>query len=209
MSQYCEAYDIRNELAIGSGADVTSGQWDRALDAMAEECSRLIDAYCNVEDNAFLASGSATRYVDGDGSTQLWLPWPAVSISAVAVEETDGTYTTWTQATDYYRWPYQDDSGLTLNPILRLDVNRKSDGDKSRWTAGQRRVRIAGVWGVSSTVPDLVRRACIIQCANWYKMAMQGWSDTGGSPEFGQLEYPHKLDKSVVELVKRYKRHVI
>ena len=210
MSAYCEAYDVRQELAVGSGADTTSGQWDRVIENMAEECSRLLDAYCGLEENAFLASGSETRYVDGNGEAELWLPWPATSITSVGVDEDlDATYTTWTLNTDYYLWPYQDAGAPTLNPILRLDVNRKTNGSKSRWQCGQRTLEIAGVWGYSTTVPDLVHRAAVIQVANWYKLAMQGWSDTGGAPEFGTLEYPHKLDKSVAMLVDRYKRYAI
>ncbi len=207
MTAYTHAYNVRQELAIGSGADAIDDQWDRALEAMAEECSRLIDWYCIVEENAFAATASATRYVDGNGRTELWLPWPAVSVSAVSVEESDGTYTAWTQGTDYYRWPYQDDSGLTINPILRLDVNAKSDGSKASWTAGQKRVKVTAVFGITATPPELVERACKQQVAQWYKLASHGWSDTGGSPDFGELQYPRKLDASVMKLLGPYRRY--
>ena len=145
LDAYCTALDVRKELAAGSGASDISEKWEDVLWDMAVEASRLIDTYKGLEENAYLASGSATRYVNGNDRVRLWLPWPAVSISEVAVEESDGTYTTWTQSTDYYRWPYQDDSGLTNNPILRLDVNDKSDGNKSVWIRGPRRVKITGV----------------------------------------------------------------
>jgi hypothetical protein len=206
---YCTAFDVRQELATGSGASDVSEKWDYALWQMAIECSRLVDHYCNLEEHAFLAAGSAIRYMDGNGEAELWLNWPATSISAVAVEENDGTYTVWTQGTDYYRWPYQDDTALTVNPITRLDVNLKSDGGKSTWTRGQRRIKLTGVWGYSTTVPDLVARACKMQVAEWYKLAMQGWSDTGGAPEFGELQYPRKLDAAAMKLIEPYRQYPI
>jgi hypothetical protein len=207
---YCSSFDVRQELASGSGASDVSAKWGYVIWQMCVECSRLIDHYCGLEDNAFLASGSATRYVDGNGLEHLWLPWPATSISAVAVDESlAGSYTSWTEDTEYFLWPYQDDTGLTTNPITRLDINRRTDGTKSAWYAGQKTVQVTGVWGYSTTVPDLVARACKMQVAQWYKLAMQGWSDSGGMPEFGQMQYPRKLDKQTMDLIDRYRRYLI
>jgi hypothetical protein len=195
---YCTGFDVRQELATGSGASDISAKWDYTLWQMAVECSRLIDHYCLLEEGAFLASGSETRYVDGNGRAELWLPWPATSITSVGVDEDlDATYTTWTLNTDYYPWPYQD-SGMP-----------STSGSKSVWQAGQRTLEIAGVFGYSTSVPDLVARATKIQVAEWYKLAMQGWSDTGGSPDFGELSYPRKLDKVAMTLIEPFKRYPI
>jgi hypothetical protein len=90
-----------------------------------------------------------------------------------------------------------------------LDVNRKTNGSKSVWQRGQKTVEIAGVWGYSTTVPDLVARACKTQVAEWYKLAMAGWSDTGGSPEFGELQYPRKLDKAVMTLIEPFRMYPV
>ena len=195
VDAYCTALDVRKELAIGSGESEISQAYEDIIWDMCVEASRLIDEYKQVEQNAYMASDSATRYVDGNGRTRLTLPWPAVSISAVAVEETDGTYTSW-DTTDYYTWPYHGD-----DPILRIDVNPKSDGSKSVWIEGPKRVKVVGVFGISSTAPDLVARACKMQVAQWYKLAAQGWAGTGGMLEMGELEYPKKLDTTVKKLV--------
>ena len=207
---YCDTSDIRQELAVGSGAGQVSATWERVLNQMAEECSRLIDHYCGLEEDAFLATGSETRYVDGNGCAELWLPWPATSITAVAVDEDAAqSYTSWTQGTDYFRHPYQDSGMPSSNPIMRLDVNLLPTGSKSHWPRRQRSVQIAGVWGYSTTPPDLVRRACAIQVTQWYKLAMQGWSDTGGAPEFGELQYPRKLDKACMTLIEPFRWYPI
>ena len=195
IDAYCSALDVRKELAIGSGESEISQVYDDAIWDMCVEASRLIDRYKRLEDSAYLATSSETRYIDGSGSVRQRLPWPAVSISEVAVEESDGTYTTWTTS-DYYTWPY-----AGSEPILRLDVNTKSDSNKSVWTFGPKRVKITAVWGVAATPPDLIARACKIQVAQWYKLASQGWSEAGGVAEFGELNYPKKLDSAVVKLV--------
>jgi hypothetical protein len=199
-------------MASGSGASEISPKWDYVIWEDALACSRLIDSFCKLEENAFLASGSETRYVDVEtsGVTELWLPWPATSITSVGVDEDlDATYTTWTLNTDYYLWPYQDSGMPSSNPILRLDVNRKTTGSKSTWQRGQRAIEIVGVWGYSTAVPDLVRRACMTQVAQWYKLAMQGWSDTGGTPDFGELRYHKKLDQETMDWLEDYRWYPI
>jgi len=200
MDAYCTASDVRQELAIGSGISNVGAKWDYSLWKMAIEASRLIDAQRGLENNAYLATGAASaRVLDGNGQVSLRLPWPAVSVSTVEVEETDGTYTEWA-ATDYFTWPR---NTLTNQPIWRLDVNRKSSGTKQVWTRGQDRVRVTAVWGVSATVPALIERACKMQTAIWYKMAMSGWSDTGGAVDFGELRYPRKIDPAVAHLARQ------
>ncbi len=180
---YCSAFEVRRELAGGSGEVAIGEEHDAALWDIVVEVSRLIDEYKQVPEGAYLATASETRYLDGDGSRFLWLEWPAVSVSLVEVEETDGTWTEW-GADDWWSWPY---SGP--GPIDRLDVSDRSSGSKSVWDEGRKRVRVTGVWGVSATVPALVARACKTQAARWWKRAMQGWSDDGGGVGFGTLEY--------------------
>lgn len=195
LDAYATALDVRKELASGSGASAISQAYDDVLWDMLVEASRLIDAYKNVEAGGYMAAGSEARYFDGNGKGWLWLDGsPAVSISAVAVEEVDGTYTTWA-ATDYLTWPYNE------TPIRRLDVNAKTGGTKSSWTPGAKRVKITGVWGWSTTPPELIARAAKIQAARWYKQAMQGWSDVGGPPTMGILRYTRQLDEDVKTLL--------
>lgn len=192
---YASSHDVRRELSASSGRAAISPAHGHTIWNMAEDASRMVDRLRHLEDGAYAATASATRYFDGNGLPQLWLPQPLVSVTTVSVEETDGTYTDWTANTDYFTWPYNE------APILRLDVNQKSTTTKSTWIAGQRRVKIVGVFGVSATPPDDIARAVVIQCARWYKRAAQGWSDTGGMNEAGQLQYVKKLDPDVQTLV--------
>jgi len=197
VDAYADAYEVRQELATGSGKAVISEKWDNTLWNMCVDASRLVDEYKGVEYGAYLASGSEARLVDGNGRCKLWLPWSAVSVSLVEVEETDGTYTTWTQDTDYFLYPYN--SG----PYWRLDVNPKSTSTKSVWTYGPRRVRVTGVWGISTSTPSIVVRAVKMQVGIWYNMVKTGWSNESASDTFGRKRYPTKLDPAVMDLVMR------
>lgn len=187
VDAYCTAFDVRQELAVGSGNAAVNDDWDDVLWDLCVSCSRLIDAYKDVEEGAYLASGSEVRYFDGPGDGYLWLDTPAVSVSLVEVEETDGTWTSWAAA-DWWSWPYN------ASPIKRLDVSDRVGGAKSVWDRGPKRVRVTGVWGISTTVPSLVEQAARIQVARWYKRAMQGWADSGGSVEFGALAYGSTME---------------
>ena len=105
---------------------------------------------------------------------------------------------------DFYLWPYQNIAdGSGDYPVIRLDVVQKSGTTKSVWTAGRHRVKVTGIWGVSSTVPKEISRACKIQAARWWKRAQSGWQDVEGSTEFGQLIYVRSMDAEVRGILQR------
>jgi hypothetical protein len=147
---YCAALDVRQELAAGASDDAAIGTYDdEILWDMCEEASRLIDNYKRVEPGAYLASSStSSRYFAGSGDAWQDID-PATSVTVVEVEESDGTYTAWTIDTDCYRWPYNYDA--IDEPIVALQVVRKSGSSKSVFNVGPRRVRgTAGVAGCGS-----------------------------------------------------------
>jgi len=193
---YASALDVRQELAAGASNDAAIGEHDDDIIwDMCEEASRLIDDYKRVESGAYLAGTSTSaRYFTGSGQEWQFID-PFVDVDAVEVEETDGTYTSWTADTDYYTWPW--DASSRSEPIQALQTVRKSGSSKSVFTAGPKRVRVTGVPGVSAAVPAAVRRAARIQVARWYKRAQQGWQDAGASMELGQLMYAQELDPDV------------
>lgn len=200
VDAYCTALDVRRELAAGSGNQAIGQQHEDLIWDMCVEASRLIDQYKRVEPGGYMAAGSETRYYRGSG--QNWQPLDyAVSVSAVAVEETDGTYTTWTADTDYYTWPYN--ASAMGEPIRWLEVAAKSGTTKSVFTLGQKRVKVTGVFGVAATPPEPIARACKIQAARYFKRAQQGWQDAGMSAgEMGTIAYVKKLDPDVETLLK-------
>jgi len=88
----------------------------------------------------------ATRYYDGSGTRELWLPDDLISIdtSLKVDEDGDGTYElTLAVNTDY--WLYPDNK----SPKFRIDLN--PDGTQlSAWTKARRSVEIAGMFGYSN-----------------------------------------------------------
>lgn len=193
MADYTTAEEVKTDLEAG-GATATAAL-DTFLVSAITEASRLIDRYKQVEDNAYNCAGAdETRYFNGSGRVRQPVGYVA-SITSVAVEETDGTYTTWTEDTDYFNWPENHDT--IAEPIRYLEVNQKSDGTKSVWTYGQRRVKVVGDFGIATSTPPEVNRACKIQVQRWAKRAQQGWADASTNTDLGQIQFRQSLDPDV------------
>lgn len=193
---YTTVADIKVDLKTPTGATYPSDN-DTALGNMISEASRLIDRYKRLEDGSYKTGDHAsdeTRYYFGSGSRRQVID-PATSITTVSVEETDGTYTAWAANTDFFYWPY---NYSTLGePIRALEVNTKSGTTKSVFTFGPQRVKVVGKFGISSSVPADIARACKIQVQRWLKRAQQGWADSGANRELGALTYVRELDPDV------------
>lgn len=198
LDAYASAFDVRKELAAGSGQTSIGQEHEDTIWDMLIEASRLIDQHKRVEPGAYDADDSDTRYFFGSGTERQWVSY-MVSLTSVAVEETDGTYTTWTEDTDFYTWPYNASS--ISEPIRALEVIDKTGTTKSVFTKGAKRVKVVGVFGVSSSPPEPIQRACKIQAARWFKQALQGWQDASMGGEFGQLLYTKELDPNVKTLL--------
>jgi hypothetical protein len=197
---YADALDVRREMASGASDDAAIGTHDDViLYNMCEEATRMIDAEKGVDPGAYIADTSTSqRYYSGSGDDFQTIDY-ATSLDEVAVEETDGTYTAWTEDTDFYAWPYNYSS--IGEPIQALEVSRKSGSSKSVFNVGPRRVRVAASWGVSSSVPPNIRRIASIQVARWYKRAQQGWQDTAANVELGELTFTAELDPEVKRIL--------
>jgi len=200
VDAYCTALDVRHELAAGSGSQAIGQEFEDVIWKMCVEASRLIDRFKRVEPGAYLAADSETRYFMGSGMAYQRIDH-AVSVSKVEVEETDGVWTTWAAETDYYTWPYN--ASMIGESIRALEVSQKAGTTKSVFTAGRKRVKVTGVFGISTTPPEDIARACKIQASRFFKRAQQGQQDAGMSAaESGQMSYVKKLDPDVETLLK-------
>ena len=88
---------------------------------------------------------------------------------------------------------------------LRLDVDLMN-GDKAIWYRFPKSVRITAKWGYSTTPPQEIRQATIIQVTRWFKRAQQAYQDTGAILELGQLRYVRELDPDVSLIIDHYRR---
>lgn len=205
IDAYATALDVRKELAAGSGNASIGQEHEDTIWDMLVEASRLIDNYKQVEPGAYDADDSETRYYFGSGTDRQVIDY-AVSVTSVAVEETDGTYTTWTANTDYYTWPYN--ASAIGEPIRRLEVVDKTGTTKSVFTHGTKRVKVVGVFGISSSPPDPIARACKIQAARWFKRAQQSWQDASMGAETLQTLYMKELDPEIKIILKSAFPHI-
>ena len=175
---------VMADVEVGSGLTLpatVAPQIERAIIA----ASKLIDRFKAVPVGAYVGN-DGTRYFHGTGLQVQPIDY-CTDVTVVAVEEVDGTYSTWTADVDYYLWP--DNAPAIGEPYRQLHLTGKSGSTKSAWTYGRRRVKVTATWGISVEAPADIERACIIQVARWFQRAAQGWRDSGGQAEFGQVSY--------------------
>lgn len=202
-NSYCATTDIKTDMP--DSALSSSSDYDVMLPLLCEQASRLIDREVGRWPGYFYpTTDSATRYFDGSGEIEQYID-EMVSLTSVAVAEDGGTastsYTSYTENTDFYVWPYNY-SALGV-PIQRLDVDW--NGSKAGWPDSRKSIKVTGVFGYSLTPPADVKRACQIQVMRWFMRAKQGFQDASASVAMGELIYMQALDPDVARLLAPYK----
>lgn len=125
---------------IKAAIEVTTTTYDAVLLRMASHASRLIDIATGRQFYPELA----TRYVDGSGEAELWLPEPVLAISSLAMSDDEGYSYTETPVEDTDWWA-SDGAQYGRSPAQLLVMS--PNGSYAVFYAGQRSLRITGVWG--------------------------------------------------------------
>ena len=199
MTDYVSVDDIMAEMPDTSW----TGKYHETLDNLVTRASRLIDRLTGREDGAYGISTATARTFDGSGLSMQWVDEMAAAPTLVEVDETGAfAYVTWA-ASDYLLWPYN--AAAQSRPYLRLDVDLMN-GDKAIWYRFPKSVRITAKWGYSTTPPQEIRQATIIQVTRWFKRAQQAYQVTGAILELGQLRYVRELDPDVSLIIDHYRR---
>ena len=142
LNLYADVAAFRRRFA--NSATLDSGDQVEVLRVL-EAASREIDDYTR---RTFYAE-TATRYFDGNGRAELWLPLSKdgdlLSVTTLKVDEDgDGVYElTLAANTDYWLWPDN------VTPKNRIDINLNST-QLSAFPCGRRRVEIVGSWGYTA-----------------------------------------------------------
>jgi len=199
MADYCSSSDVKTQMPEDYIA--SSSDYDTQLGVLCTAASRLIDREVGYWPDFFSPSTDAeTRYFDGNGDIEIDID-PVASLTSVAVSEagnySSSDYTSWTQNTDYYTWPYNA-SGLT-EPIVRLIIDH--NGSKYNWTRYKKAVQVVGRFGYSTSVPELIQQAATTQTMRWYMKAKQGWQDGSANPDMGMMVYAKRLDPDIKEML--------
>lgn len=125
---------------IKAAADVTGTTYDAVLLRMASHASRLIDAAAGRQFWPELA----TRYYDGSGEAELWLPetWLAITSLALSYDGGDSYSETPVEDTDFW---CSDGAQYGRSPTQLLAM--APAGSYAIFYGGRRAVRLTGVVG--------------------------------------------------------------
>lgn len=152
---YATLSEIKARLAVPT-ADTGD---DTVLEAVIEAASRAIDGFTGRQ---FYAT-SATRYFTAEAGDLLFVDdLLSVTTLKTLTANSAGTRTygdTWA-TTDYDLEPFN------VTPYTRIRTN---PGGRYAFPTEAKGVEIAGSWGYSSTAPDAINEACLIQAARLFK----------------------------------------
>lgn len=195
-NDYTSSTDVFADIVEGgyaSSSDFTT-VYKPAMDNFITVASRLIDAEMGRWEGFFYPSTDAqTFYYDGSGLEEQDIDEFA-SITTVSVAEQGGVsstnYTDWTENTDYLTWPYN--ATAKSKPITKLTIDIV-DGSKGAFYQYQKSVKVVGIPGYATSAPDIVVQACKMQAVRWFMRAKQGYQDTGGTVEIGEMKFTTQL----------------
>ena len=202
---YVTAEEVKIDL-VDSGIRDTD-EYNAVLRVYITAASRLIDHEVGGWDNYFYpTTDDETRHFDGSGELIQNID-PCISLTSVEVSESGGReasdYTTWTEDTDFYISPYNyAEVGI---PIRSLIVDNDA-GSKGYFMRVRKGVKVKGIFGYSSTPPDIIMLACKIQVMRWFMRAKQSWQDAGVNSAIGEMLYIQDLDPAVKRLLAPYRR---
>jgi hypothetical protein len=189
---YCTEDELKGSIGIP-----TSDAVDDALIAVViTASSRAIDAECNRQ---FGVHGSAVariatwdgRYLEGRQALEIFDVQTTTGLVVATLDTTGTTDTTLTVGDDFHMWPWN--AAADGRPWTHLVMRSDAAG---HLPARARGVSVTANFGWTS-VPDLVKNACLLQAARWYKRkdAPFGVAETPtGAEGFRLLE---KLDSDV------------
>lgn len=150
MRAYANLDIIKDRLEFDTVGD------DGRVRTLIEAVTRDVDGYCNRSFGPLVA----TRYFSGNGKGCLLLPWDLIAITTLKEDEDrDGTFETTWATTDYELAPYDNDpTGQadleTTRPYWAIEVNERSNGDKSSFPRGQKRFEVVGKFGYNESTVD-------------------------------------------------------
>jgi hypothetical protein len=204
MADYVSVAEIKADMPDSDLS--TLADYDTVLSEMITAASRLIDREVGGWPDYFYPStADSVRYFDGSGEKEQWID-AMTSLTSVSVSESGGrsssNYTSWTENTDYYVWPYHT-SDLDV-PIQKLIVDNDS-GSKGKFAEVTKGVKVTGVFGYCNEPPADIVQAVKIQVMRWFMRSKQSYQDASANAALGQMMYVQELDPDVKRLLMPYK----
>jgi hypothetical protein len=172
---YCTTDDLRAQLSIEDAVD------DPRLEAVITAVSRLIDV--ETRRRFYTTDADETRYFTASSSEWV-LTGDIASVTSVATDDGSGDYATAWASTDFQLSPFN--ASVDGLPYTEIKVRRL--GTQVFNPCVEAGVKVVGKFGVPSNCPwlEIVREACLIQCARLFKRKDSPFG-IAGTGEFGQL----------------------
>ena len=129
----------------GTGAlNIAGTAYDTRLLSLIENVSRQVDRECN----RFFFFEIGTRFFDGDGGTELFIP-DLIAIDTLKEDtNNDGTLETSLAAADYILEPYNArPTNQNGRPYTRIRVSPKTGGTQDVFQKDIKNYEISGTWG--------------------------------------------------------------
>lgn len=199
VTDYCTTNELKGALSITHAND------DTEIGFAITAASRVIDNHCG---RSFgLEDPAAARYYAGRWDSDLCRYvvelndlQTTTSLVVKTDDDADGTFeTTLTLNTDFRLAPYN--AGLDVKPWRYLVAE-----SGVVFPCRERGVEVTAKWGWSS-VPTVVKQACLIQAARFLKRKDSPYG-VAGSPELGsELRLLARLDPDVAVLLQPVTRY--
>lgn len=186
---YCTLEEVQSEL------DIIANDKDHVIQRMLIQSKSLIDDYCQRK----FDTESTSKYYDGD-SSPLFID-DLLTVTTLGLDEDgDGTYEISMATTDYILYP--------RNEYPKTYIKINPNGNYGSFAAGVLDgVKITGVWGYATTVPEPVRRAALIQTCRWFKRRESAYADVIGSPDTGSVTMYKGLDPDIELALAEYRKN--
>lgn len=181
---YATLAQLKAALGVTDSAD------DTALGRVIDAVSREID---NLKHRRFYTTvADEIRYFTAQSGLMLF-PGDVLSITTLETDEAGNrTYSRSWATTDYDMLP--DNAALDGRPYTRLQV---VPNGRYAFPLYRKGVKITGKFGYSSTVPAVVREACLIQSERIWKRKDAPFGIMG-TPETGYVRLKAELDPDVI-----------
>lgn len=233
INDYATVTEVTNVLPnidlSGTAKDGTL--YSTILTNFITRVSRALDKWTNRKPGAYKVDADTTRYYDGPnahsnvlygintndnrlgggygGDHILCVDELAAAPTSVAISTTGSvaTHDLSLATTDYILYPLNaTDEGYPYTEI-RLDL---INGTVSTWYGFPKGVKIVGKFGYSTTTPEDVKQAVLIQVARWWKRAETGFQDKVSLLDNATgLTYLNALDKDIQQMIAHYRKLAI
>jgi hypothetical protein len=145
---YITKQEMLNFLQIETNSYIDSGftLWLSAIE-------KFIEKFTGRE---FEKVESDTRYYDGNGKRTLFLDDDLISITTLQILEIDGTVLETLEEghdKDFILYPY--------NTTPKYEIRLATSASVGAFYSGDKRIKIIGTFGNSSSVPDDIKLACL------------------------------------------------